>query len=111
VKAIRYQKYRPPEVLELRDVGVPAIGDKEMRVRVRAGAVNPLDWHFMRGSPYLVRMVAGLSGPKAGTGRLGADMAGSVEAVGANVTGFQPVTRCSVAWRTGHPGRVRQHPP
>ena len=57
---------------------------------VRAASVNPLDWHFMRGSPYLVRIAAGLSRPKASAGRLGADMAGTVEAVGTNVTGFRP---------------------
>jgi NADPH:quinone reductase-like Zn-dependent oxidoreductase len=69
---------------------MPAVGDDEMLVRVRAASVNPLDWHFMRGSPYLVRVLAGLSRPKATAGRLGADMAGSVEAVGTNVTGFRP---------------------
>jgi NADPH:quinone reductase-like Zn-dependent oxidoreductase len=90
VKAIRYDRYGPPEVLELRDVEVPAVGDDEVLVRVRAASVNPLDWHFMRGAPYLVRLVAGLSRPKAGTGRLGADMAGTVEAAGQNVTEFTP---------------------
>jgi len=59
-------------------------------VRVRAASVNPLDWHFMRGAPYLVRLVAGLSRPRAGTGRLGADMAGTVEAAGQNVTELKP---------------------
>ena len=57
---------------------------------MRAASVNPLDWHFIRGSPYLVRMVAGLSRPRASAGQLGPDMAGSVEAVGKNVTGFRP---------------------
>jgi NADPH:quinone reductase-like Zn-dependent oxidoreductase len=69
---------------------MPAVGDDELLVRVRAASVNPLDWHFMRGSPYAVRMMAGLSRPRAGVGQLGADMAGSVEAVGKNVTGFRP---------------------
>jgi NADPH:quinone reductase-like Zn-dependent oxidoreductase len=90
VKAIRYDRYGPPEVLELRDIDMPVAGDDEVLVRVRAASVNPLDWHFMRGAPYLVRLAAGLSRPKAGTGRLGADMAGTVEAVGKNVTGFTP---------------------
>jgi NADPH:quinone reductase-like Zn-dependent oxidoreductase len=90
VKAIRYDRYGPPEVLELRDIDGPAVGDDEVLVRVRAASVNPLDWHFMRGAPYLVRLVAGLSRPKAGTGRLGADMAGTVEAAGQNVTAFKP---------------------
>ena len=90
MKAIRFDRYGPPEVLELRDVDMPSVGDDELLVRVRAASVNPLDWHFMRGSPYVVRMVAGLSRPRAGVGKLGADMAGSVEAVGKNVTGFRP---------------------
>ena len=90
MKAIRYYQYGPPDVLELRDIDMPAVGDDEILVRVRAAAVNPLDWHFMRGAPYLVRMVAGLSRPRANANRLGADMAGSVEAVGKTVTEFRP---------------------
>src|SRR5215472_1533846 len=88
MKAIRFDRYGPPDVLQLRDVDMPVVGEDDVLVRVRAASVNPLDWHFMRGTPYLVRMVAGLSRPRAG--RLGADMAGSVEAVGKNVTGFRP---------------------
>ncbi len=90
MKAIRFYRYGPPEVLELADIDVPAVGDDEVLVRVRAASVNPLDWHFMRGAPYLVRAMAGLSRPRASATRLGADMAGSVEAVGRNVTGFRP---------------------
>ena len=90
MKAIRFDRYGPPEVLQLRDVAAPAVGDDEMRVRVRAASVNPLDWHFMRGMPYLVRVQAGLSRPRASARRLGADMAGIVEAVGRDVTGFRP---------------------
>jgi len=90
MKAVRYHRYGGPDVLELQEVDTPAAGDGELLVRVRAASVNPLDWHFMRGAPYLVRMMAGLSRPKPSASRLGADMAGSVEAVGQNVTGFQP---------------------
>jgi NADPH:quinone reductase-like Zn-dependent oxidoreductase len=90
MKAIRYHRYGGPDVLELQDVDTPEAGDGELLVRVRAASVNPLDWHFMRGAPYLVRAMAGLSRPKPSASRLGADMAGSVEAVGQNVTGFQP---------------------
>jgi NADPH:quinone reductase-like Zn-dependent oxidoreductase len=90
MKAIRYYRYGPPDVLELADIDVPAVGDDELLVRVRAASVNPLDWHFMRGTPQLVRIVAGLSRPRASATKLGADMAGSVEAVGKNVTGFRP---------------------
>ena len=80
MKAIGFDRYGPPEVLQLQDVEVPVVGDHDVLVRVRAASVNPLDWHFMRGSPCLVRMLAGLSRPRAGAARLGADMAGSVEA-------------------------------
>jgi NADPH:quinone reductase-like Zn-dependent oxidoreductase len=88
MKAIRYHRYGAPDVLGLQEVDPPAIGDDDLLVRVRAAAVNPLDWHFMRGTPYLVRLGAGLSRPKA-TG-LGVDLAGQVDAVGRNVTEFQP---------------------
>jgi NADPH:quinone reductase-like Zn-dependent oxidoreductase len=90
MKAIRYDRYGPPDVLRFEDVDMPAVGDDDVLVRVRAASVNPLDWHFMRGAPYVVRLIAGLSRPRDGTGRLGADMAGSVEAVGKNVTEFRP---------------------
>jgi len=86
VKAIRYYRYGPPDVLALQDVDVPAVGARD--VLVRAASVNPLDWHFMRGTPYVVRAAAGLSRPKAKG--LGADMAGQVEAVGKDVTEFRP---------------------
>ena len=93
MKAIRYDRYGSTDVLELRDVPVPAIGDDDMLVRVRAAAANPLDYHFMRGTPYVVRAMSGLTRPK-GDGRhgrgLGADVAGEVEAVGRNVTAFRP---------------------
>jgi NADPH:quinone reductase-like Zn-dependent oxidoreductase len=90
MKAIRFDRYGSPDVLEIRDVELPAVGDNELLVRVRAASVNPLDWHFMRGIPYVVRLMAGLSRPKASARKLGADMAGSVEAVGKSVTGFKP---------------------
>jgi NADPH:quinone reductase-like Zn-dependent oxidoreductase len=88
MKAIRYYKYGPPDVLALEDVDVPAVGPHDVLVRVRAASVNPLDYLFMRGTPYLVRGRLGLSRPKANG--LGADMAGQVEAVGKDVTEFQP---------------------
>jgi NADPH:quinone reductase-like Zn-dependent oxidoreductase len=90
MKAIRFDRYGSPDVLEVRDVEIPAVGDDELLIRVRAASVNPLDWHFMRGMPYVVRLMAGLSRPKPSARQLGADMAGSVEAVGNNVTGFRP---------------------
>ncbi|GAA3678964.1 NAD(P)-dependent alcohol dehydrogenase [Nonomuraea antimicrobica] len=88
MKAIRYHAYGPPEVIELREVPRPEAGDGEVLVRVRAAAVNPGDWHLLRGSPYLLRAVSGPTRPKAHG--LGADFAGRVEAVGAGVTRFGP---------------------
>jgi NADPH:quinone reductase-like Zn-dependent oxidoreductase len=88
VKAIRYHRYGPPDVLELVDVDVPTIADDEILVRVRAASVNPLDFHFMRGTPYLVRLSSGLRRPRETA--LGVDLAGEVEAVGTNVTGVAP---------------------
>lgn len=90
MKVIRYHRYGGPDVLELQDVDMPAVGDGEVLVRVRAASVNPLDWHFMRGAPYLVRVMAGVSRLKPSASKLGADMAGSVEAIGRNVSGFEP---------------------
>jgi len=88
MKAIRYHRYGPPDVLEFTDAGMPAVTDDDLLVRVKAASVNPLDWHFMRGLPYLVRGQSGLSRPK--DARLGVDMAGVVDKAGRNVTGFRP---------------------
>jgi NADPH:quinone reductase-like Zn-dependent oxidoreductase len=87
MKAIRYYDYGPPDVLALEDVPMPELADNDILVRVRAASVNPLDFHYVRGTPYLVRAVSGLSKPK--VNGLGADMAGLVEAVGKDVTRFQ----------------------
>lgn len=88
MKAIVYQKYGSPDVLELREVEKPTLTDGKMLVRVHAASVNPLDWHFLRGTPFLVRMMTGLLKPKRKI--LGVDVAGRVEAVGGKVTQFQP---------------------
>ncbi len=88
MKAAIYTRYGPPDVLQIRDVEKPVPKDNEVLIRVRAASVNPLDWHFMRGTPYIVRMRAGLLKPK--DKRLGIDVAGQVEAVGGNVTQLKP---------------------
>jgi NADPH:quinone reductase-like Zn-dependent oxidoreductase len=88
MKAIVYETYGSPDVLELKEVPTPAPKDDEVLVQVQAAAVNPLDWHLMRGEPFLARLENGLRRPK--ITRLGADIAGRVEAVGAGVTQFQP---------------------
>jgi NADPH:quinone reductase-like Zn-dependent oxidoreductase len=87
LKAITYHRYGSPDVLELEEVDEPVVNDDEVLVRVRAVSVNPRDWHFMRGLPYVMRPV-GLRIPK--DGGLGSDVAGQVEAVGKDVTRFRP---------------------
>ena len=88
MKAITYLEYGSPDVLRYEEIGMPTPGDGDVLLRVRAAAANPLDWHFMRGEPYAVRIVAGLSKPK--VTQLGVDVSGEVEAVGRNVTRFKP---------------------
>jgi len=86
MKAIAYSQYGSPDVLRLEDIEKPTAGDDGVLVRVRAAAVNPFDWHLMRGMPYFLRMMAGLRRPK--DTRLGVDVAGEVVAAGKNVTSF-----------------------
>jgi NADPH:quinone reductase-like Zn-dependent oxidoreductase len=88
MKAVINNKYGSPDGLELQEIGKPVMGDDGVLVRVQAASVNPLDWHFMRGLPYFVRLTAGLRRPKSIF--LGVDVAGQVEAVGESVTQFQP---------------------
>ncbi len=87
MKAIVYHGYGSPDVLRCEDVATPVPGDDEVLIRVRAASVNPLDWHFLRGTPYIGRVQFGLRKPK--STRLGADVAGQVETVGKNVTGLK----------------------
>jgi NADPH:quinone reductase-like Zn-dependent oxidoreductase len=88
MKAIVYYNYGSPDVLKCEEIEKPTAGDNEVLIKVRAASVNPLDWHYMRGTPYIVRILAGLRKPK--VTRLGVDVAGQVEAVGRNVTQFKP---------------------
>jgi NADPH:quinone reductase-like Zn-dependent oxidoreductase len=87
MKAIVREKYGSPDVLELKDVPKPVVDDDSALVRVRAASINAYDWHMLRGSPSLVRLVAGLRKPKSSS--MGVDVAGEVEAVGKNVTRFR----------------------
>jgi NADPH:quinone reductase-like Zn-dependent oxidoreductase len=89
MKAVVYERYGSPDVLELREISKPAARDHEVLVRVRAAGINPYDWHFMRGHPYLVRLVLGLRKPRK-TIIPGSDIAGQVKAVGSRVTRFSP---------------------
>ena len=88
MKAVVYERFGSPDVLQLREVETPALTDDGVLVRVRASSVNPYDWHFMTGTPLLVRLGAGLRKPK--NGRLGVDFAGTVEAVGQDVAQVKP---------------------
>ena len=88
MKAIVYCDYGPPKVLKLVDVEKPVPNDNQLLIKVRAASVNPLDWHFMHGTPYFMRIQAGLRKPK--VIRLGVDFSGTVEAVGRNVKRFKP---------------------
>jgi len=88
MKAIVYRRYGTADVLRCEEIDRPTFGDNGVRIRVRAAGVNPLDWHFMRGTPYLVRLMTGLRKPTIEI--LGVDTAGEIEAVGRNVTKFKP---------------------
>src|SRR5437763_4401127 len=89
MKAIVCTRYGSPDVLQLQEVEKPTPGDDEVLVRIHAASVNAVDWHIMRGKPFLARlMTGGFRKPKYPT--LGADLAGRVEAVGSTVTQFQP---------------------
>ena len=87
MKAVVYCDYGVPN-LKFQEIEKPTPADDQLLVRVRAASVNPLDWHFVEGTPKLMRaMGVGLRKPK--DTRLGVDFAGTVEAVGKNVTKFK----------------------
>lgn len=86
VKAVVARRYGGPETLEIVDAPLPTPGEGQVRVRIAASSVNPLDWHELRGTPYLVRLTRGLPQPK--DGLIGSDLAGTVDAVGPGVTRF-----------------------
>lgn len=87
MKAITYREYGSPDVLRLEEIPVPTFGEDGVLVRVGAASVNPLDWHLLRGQPYIVRTSAGLRKPKRNVP--GVDVSGVVEAVGSRVTGLR----------------------
>ena len=90
MKAIVQERFGPPDVLRLVDTDPPEVGADDVLVRVHAAALNPYDWHLLRGDPYVARLslVVGLTKPKARVA--GSDGAGVVEAVGANVRDLRP---------------------
>lgn len=89
MKTVYVSNYGSPDVLEFKDIEKPSLADDRVLVKIKAAAVNPLDWHVLRGTPFLVRLMGfGLFKPKHNI--LGADVSGVVEAVGKDVKGFKP---------------------
>ena len=88
MRAVVHRCYGPPDVLALETIAKPTLDDGQVLVKVRAAGINPLDWHYMRGTPYLMRAESGFGAPA--NPRLGVDFAGVVESVGAGVTRFKP---------------------
>jgi NADPH:quinone reductase-like Zn-dependent oxidoreductase len=89
MKAIVHDTYGSADVLELRDIDIPVVGDDDVLVRVHAAGVDPGVWHLLTGLPYLVRLMGyGVRRPKSRVP--GLDLAGRVEAVGQNVTQVKP---------------------
>jgi NADPH:quinone reductase-like Zn-dependent oxidoreductase len=89
MKAALYRCYGSPDVVKVEEVPKPTLQDDRILVKVRAASVNPLDWHYMRGKPYVMRaMGSGIGVPD--DIRLGVDFAGTVEAVGKSVRRFKP---------------------
>ncbi len=88
MKAITLRGYGGPELLKLEDVDKPNPGANDVLIRNHAAALNAADWHLMRGSPLVFRLMFGFTRPK--NPIIGADIAGTVEAVGSGVTKFKP---------------------
>jgi NADPH:quinone reductase-like Zn-dependent oxidoreductase len=88
MKAIVQDRYGSADVLEFRDIEEPVVGENDVLVRVHAAGCGPDVWHLMTGMPYMARLAIGLRTPKLPV--LGWDVAGTVQAVGANVTGIKP---------------------
>jgi len=86
MKAVVSRCYGGPEALEYLDVEKPQAGPKDVIVEVKAAAANPLDYHYMRGSPYLMRLSSGIGRPS--DPRMGVDFAGVVVETGDEVTKF-----------------------
>jgi NADPH:quinone reductase-like Zn-dependent oxidoreductase len=89
MKAIVFTQYGSPDGLELKEVPKPAPKDDELLIRIHASSMNSWDWEFLNGKPFINRLLFGLLKPKPAKQILGADIAGTVEAVGRQVTRFQ----------------------
>ena len=108
MKAFVSDRYGSPDVMKLREVDKPELTEEGALVHLRATSVNAFDWHMLRGKPYLARLDEGFRTPK--TTILGLDVAGIVEAVGANVTHIKPGDRgVRLADRRIRRVRLRSH--
>ncbi|MFC2038221.1 NAD(P)-dependent alcohol dehydrogenase [Chloroflexota bacterium] len=87
MKAVVYEKYGSPDVLQLKEVVKPIPKDNEVLVKVYAASVNDWDWGLLRGMPFVNRLISGLLKPRIKT--IGCDIAGQVEAIGRNVKQFK----------------------
>jgi NADPH:quinone reductase-like Zn-dependent oxidoreductase len=88
MQAIVYQRYGSPDVLKFEEIPIPTPSEGQVLIRVHAASVNPYDWHFLRGTPSLIRLFTGMRRPK--FPRLGADVAGVVQEIGTDVALFKP---------------------
>src|SRR3989442_9281852 len=88
MKAIVITKYGSPDVLQFEEVEKPTPRDNQVLVKVQAASANPLDWHGIRGKPFIARLMGtGLLRPK--SSKVGADVAGRGEAVGKGANQFK----------------------
>src|SRR5580658_10892793 len=106
MKGIVRRCYGSPEVVRYEDLAKPTPLDNEILVKVHAASVNPLDWHYLEGKPYMVRIDSGFGKPQ--NPRLGVDFAGTVEAVGSKVTRFKAGR--GVRWKIRVVRRLRRGP-
>lgn len=90
MQAVVYRCYGPPDVLQLEALPKPTPADNEVLVKVHAAALNPLDWHYMRGKPYFMRLGMGMGMGSPTDIRMGVDFAGTVQSVGSKVSRFKP---------------------
>src|SRR5438552_272670 len=109
MKAIANDRYGPPEQLRLEDRAIPEVERDAVLLRVRAASINPYDWHQVRGTPLIVRLIIGMRGPQPPIP--GVDVAGIVEEVGAEITEFRTgdevVGSCSATFAEYVRGRER----
>src|SRR5664280_1271067 len=90
MKAVVQDRFGPPDTLQLVDANRPEIGSADVLLRVHAAAVNPYDWHMVRGDPRVARLMGGVGLTKPKARIAGVDVAGRVHDVGADVHGLRP---------------------